>query len=183
MSWLNSDGLYIKYGTEESAVARGGEVINESLDSVIEFTIDYKDLLSATPTLLGQASGTEQGSVGIVIPAGLFIREVETIAVTAFTSSGTIGSSTLQIGLVRATDRSTVMSNTALTTASFVGSSIDAAGEDTVLRVGSTGAGAYIGTTIANDGLVVVANTAHATHPYTAGKLRVRVRGFYPAQN
>ncbi len=183
MSWLNSDGLYIKYGNEEAGQAKGGEY-RMSDDNIHEyaFTIDYRDVLSATQTVLGSVaySGQTAGTFGVIIPKGLRITEVETFAETAFTSSGTIGSATMQIGLASKADRSTVLSATALTTAAVVGSTFDAAGEANVIRVGSTGAGAYIGTTLAASGVVIVANSAHAAHPYTAGKLIVKVRGYFP---
>ena len=33
---------------------------------------------------------------------------------------------------------------------------------------------------LSEDGVIVVANTAHGSHPYTAGKAIVKVRGYYP---
>lgn len=180
MSWINNDGLYIKYGTEEAAVARGGEYLEGTTQmNVYEFAVNRADLLSATPTILGDASGTENGSFGVVLPKGLRIQEVEVFTETAFTSSGTIGSSTLVVGFKRE-DRSTELDHDGLLTSSFVGSAIDAAGETSIVRVGSTGAGALIGTTLANDGIVVVSNSAHASHPYTAGRAIIRVRGYFP---
>lgn len=180
MSWTNSDGLYIKYGAEEVAVARGGEYANgEGADLVYEFAVNRADLLSATYTILGEASGGETGSFGVVLPKGLRIKEVQTFAETAFTSSGTIGSAVISIGLKRE-DRSTELDHDGLTTTAFVGSLFDAAGETQVVRVGTTGAGALIGTTLANDGVVVVANTAHGSHPLTAGRLIVKVIGYFP---
>jgi hypothetical protein len=115
-----------------------------------------------------------------VLPEGLRIEEVEVFTQTAFTSSGTIGSATFVLGLKQRADRSTELDHDGLLTASFVGSSIDAAGEKTVVRVGSTGAGALIGTTLSQDGVIVIANTQHGSHPYTAGKAVVRIRGYYP---
>lgn len=179
MSWSNDDGLYVKHGTEEGANARGGEYCQDGGQHTYEFVVNYDDALSATPSILGSASGTTTGSYGVMIPKGLFVDEVEVIAETAFTSSGTIGSATLQVGFIR-DDRSTTYDVDGLLTASFVGGVLDAAGETTKVRVGVTGAGALVGTALANDGLIMVANTAHATHPYTAGKAVIRVHGHYP---
>lgn len=180
MSWINNDGLYIKYGTEEAAIARGGEyAVGEGADMVYEFAVNRADLLSATPTILGEASGTDTGSFGVVLPKGLRVKEVEVFTETAFTSSGTIGSATLVVGLKRE-DRSTELDHDGLLTSSFVGSAIDAAGETSVVRIGSTGAGALLGTTLANDGIVVVSNSAHGSHPLTAGRAIIRVRGYFP---
>lgn len=177
MSWTNSDGLYIKMGKEEGISAKGG--LPRQSGDIYEFTatIDYSEALSATYAIVD--GGSDVGPYGIVIPEGLRIKEVEVFAETAFTSSGTIGSSTFSIGL-KQRDRSTELDHDGLLTASFVGSAIDAAGETTVVRVGSTGAGALLGTTLSQDGVLVVANTAHGAHPYTAGKAIVRIRGYYP---
>ncbi len=182
MSWTNNDGLYIKYGTEEAAVARGGEyAVGEGADMVYEFAVNRADLLSATPTILGDASGTENGSFGVMLPKGLRIKEVETFVETAFTSSGTIGSATLVLGLKRE-DRSTELDHDGLTGTAFTGTvaGLATAGSTTVVRIGSTGVGALVGTTLANDGLVVVSNSAHGSHPLTAGRAIIRVRGYFP---
>ena len=82
MSWLNTDGLYIKYGTEETAVSRGGEV---DFDGAHEyhFYVDYTDALSTTNTIVGTATGTEIGSVGPFLPKGLRIQQVKVFTETA----------------------------------------------------------------------------------------------------
>lgn len=177
MSWTNSDGLYIKMGKEEGISAKGG--LPRQAGDTYEFvaTIDYSEALSATYAIVD--GGSDVGPYGIVIPEGLRIKEVEVFTETAFTSSGTIGSATFALGL-KQRDRSTELDHDGLLTASFVGSALDAAGETTVVRVGSTGAGALLGTTLSQDGVLVVANTAHGSHPYTAGKAIVRIRGYYP---
>ena len=179
MSWINGDGLYVKFGTEEAVTHRGGSVKNVDGRYEFQFIVDWKDLLSATDTILGSASGVQTGSFGVLIPKGLHIEELEIVATTAFTSSGTIGSSTLSMGFIRE-DRSTTYDVDGLLTTSFVAGVLDAAGEKTVIRIGSTGCGALVGTVLANDGLIMVANSAHSSHPYTAGRANVVVRGFYP---
>lgn len=178
MAWMNEDGLYVKFGTEEAHRNAGGEYnAGGNTVSEIEFVIDYTDALSATASILGTADNP--GSFGVVIPKGMFIEEIQTIAEEAFTSSGTIGSASLVLGLV-AEDRSTTYDPDGFLTSSFAGGAFDAAGEKTTVSVGSTGAGVLIGTVLANDGIIVVANAGHASHPLTAGKLRVRVRGYIP---
>jgi len=177
--WVNSDGLIVKFGAEEGDVVKGGEFRPSANQYVTEFDILYTDAASATYTILGANSSGSDGSLGVVLPEGARILEVEVVTITAFTSSGTIGSATLGLGLKKVSDRSTELDHDGLLTASFVGSAIDAAGETSVVRVGSTGAGALIGTSLAEDGIVVVANTAHASHPYTAGRAKVRVKYTY----
>ena len=178
MSWQNSDGLYVKFGNEEGKVAMGGEY--NKLGNIHEYvvTIDYSEALSATYAIVD--GGSALGPQGVVIPEGLRVQEVEVFTQTAFTSSGTIGTSTFSVGLKKRSDRSTELDHDGFLTTSFVGSSIDAAGEMTVVRVGTTGAGALIGTTLSEDGVIVVANSQHASHPFTAGKAIVKIRGYYP---
>lgn len=178
MSWQNSDGLYVKFGPEEGKPALGGETNALGSIHTYEVVIDYTEAQSATYAIVD--GGSALGPQGVVIPEGLRITEVEVFTQTAFTSSGTIGSATFSVGLKKRSDRSTELDHDGLLTASFVGSAIDAAGETSVVRIGSTGVGALVGTTLSEDGVIVVANTAHASHPYTAGKAVVKVRGYYP---
>lgn len=178
MSWQNSDGLYVKFGLEEAAAAVGGQPVR--LGDIQEYiaVISNTEARSATYAIVD--GGSAPGPQGIVIPEGLRITEVEIFTQTAFTSSGTIGSATFSLGLKKRSDRSTELDHDGLTTASFVGSAIDAAGETSVVRIGSTGVGALVGTTLSEDGVLVVANTAHGSHPFTAGVARVTIRGYYP---
>lgn len=171
MTWFNNDGLYIRYGTEESALARGGEIETDDTHEVI-FDIDYTDALSATTAIIGASAG----SYGIVVPEGARIEALETVVTTAFTSSGTIGSATMVIGLKKDSDLSTELDHDGLTTSSFVAGVLDAAGERVYIVPGVTGAGALIGTTLSESGVLCVANSAHASHPYTAGKVRCRLK-------
>jgi hypothetical protein len=178
MSWQNSDGLYVKFGLEEGRVALGGEAPRANDIVEIVATIDYTEAQSATYAIVD--GGSALGPQGIVVPEGLRVKEVEVFTQTAFTSSGTIGSATFSLGLKKRSDRSTELDHDGLTTASFVCGVMDAAGETTVVRIGTTGVGALVGTTLSEDGVLVVANTAHASHPFTAGKARVIIRGYYP---
>lgn len=174
--WINADGLAVKFPSDMGDVTKGGaNNVSGDLHQTV-FTIDYTDLLSATAAILGSADAGTDGSFGIVIPKGAMIEEVETFAQAAFTSSGTIGSATLEIGLIKASDRSTAYDADGLTTTSFVGSAFDALGEKVVTRVGSTGAGSALGVALTENAIIAVRNSAHVSHPYTAGKLRVTVR-------
>jgi hypothetical protein len=181
MPWTNNDGLRVKFGPEESAVARGGARVDATGMHEISFEIDYRDVLSATAAILGSvAAGDIVGSYGVMVPKGLLVKEVEIQTITAPTSSGTVASATLVLGFI-GDDLSTTYDVDGLTTTSMViGTVLETAGEVNVIRVGSTGAGALVGTTLANDGVIVVANSAHGSNPFTAGKWRVTVRGFYP---
>lgn len=181
--WINSDGLTIKFGTEEAAVARGGTYSQDDQGRhVIEFTIDWRDLLSATANVLGNVATVAQpitGSEGVIVPRGFIPEFMETTALVAFTSSGTIGSATMEIGLTRASDRSTVLNAAAFTTTGFVGGVWDATNENVLVKTGTTGAGSQYGVAVTEKGLVAVRNSAHATHPLTAGVLKCRLVGRY----
>lgn len=178
--WVNGDGLVVKFGSSEGDPLKGGVI--KSFDNVYksEFTVDYTDALSATYAVLGSASVSSDGALGVTIPKGARIKAIEVVVQTAFTSSGTIGSATLGLGLKALSDLSTEIDHDGFLTASFVGSALDAVGERSYIVPGSTGAGALIGTTIASNGVIALANTAHATHPYTAGKAKIVVEWYYP---
>lgn len=177
--WMNSDGLYVKFGSDEGDLSRGGHFAVDDNYHICEFIVSYNDLLSDTSAVLGSALKSTDGSFGVVMPASAYIEEVEVLAQEAFTSSGTIGSATFELGLKKASDRSTELDDNGFLTTSFVGSSFDAVGEKTVVRIGTTGAGALIGTALSENGVITCRNSAHATHPYTAGKFRIRIKYFY----
>lgn len=178
-TWMNSDGLFVRLGADEGDISKGGQVLTDGDIHIVEFDVDYTDLLSATPAILGSAAAGNDGSFGVVLPEGARIKAVETLVLTAFTSSGTVGSATFVMGLKKDSDRSTELDHDGLTAAGVVGSTLDAAGERNYITIGSTGVGALIGTTLAESGVIVVSNSAHGSHPYTAGKVRVRVEFFY----
>ena len=183
MVWQNGDGLTVKFGTEEAATARGGHYSEgDQGRHVIEFLIDWKDLLSATASILGSVASVADpkvGSQGVAIPKGFIPEFMETTAVSAFTSSGTIGSATMEIGLIQADDRVTALNADAFTTTAFVGGVWDAVNENTLVKTGVTGAGDQYGVAVTANGLIAVRNSAHATHPLTAGRLKCRLVGRY----
>lgn len=183
MSWMNSDGLYVKFGNEESANARGGmHIVPDQGRHVYEFTIDWKDCLSATAAILGSVATVASpltGSRGVVLPTGFVPEFLEVVTATAWTSSGTIGTADLEIGLKKASDRSTVYDADAFTTTSFVGGVFDAANETTLVKSGTTGVGSAFGIALTEDAVITVRNSGHASHPYTAGVLKCRLVGRY----
>lgn len=176
-TWSNADGLYIRFGEDEAEVAKGGQLSTDGSLHEVEVVLPYTDFDSATYSLPHSTD-----SFGVMLPKGARIEEIETVVQTAFTSSGTIGSSTLGIGLKKASDRSTELDHDGFTTASATGTVLGLAtvGTKTVVRPGSTGAGALLGTTLAENGVLVLANTLHATHPHTAGAIRIRIRYYFP---
>lgn len=178
-TWMNADGLFVKFGTAEGDVAPSGEILKYGDRGELEMVIDYTEMLSATAAIVGSVGSP--GAFGPVLPKGVTIEQVEFFVETAFTSSGTIGSATVVLGTFLASDRTTADSATALSTTALTGTALGlaTAGTKTIVNVGSTGAGAYIGTVIAANAVINVRNSTHATNPFTAGKLKVRVTYFY----
>ena len=181
MAWTNSDGLRVKFGAEEGSVAKGGEVMTMDNICSIHFNILAADMQSATAAILGSVGGTTyNGSNGIQVPEGARILGLDVLTQTAFTSTGTIATASLQIGLKKWSDFSTELDHDGFATTSFVGDRMDAVGERTYIEVGTTGAGALIGTTLSEDGVISVTAAGHATHPFAAGVLKCRLDYYYP---
>lgn len=178
MVWVNDDGLTVKFNKEIGRSGKGGEIRPSDDEYVLQFEIDYTDVNSATASIL---DGPNTGPFGVVIPKGVLVKEMAVQTITAPTSSGTVASADLVIGTKKASDRSTELDHDGLSTTAFViGTVLESAGEEVVVKPGVTGAGDDYGATTTEDGVVVVANSTHATNPYTAGKWRVRIRYFYP---
>lgn len=180
MTWINKDGLNVKFAREEANKVSGGDVTPHGDRYRYEMYIPFSEVQSTAQVIAGSVANP--GSQGVILPKGFFIEHLETVAETPFTSSGTIGTSTLQIGLVKASDRTTAYSATGLTTASFVGSLIDGQGERQTVQLGSTGCGASVGTLLTEDVVVSAGNTQHASHPFTGGVLKLSILGYFPGQ-
>lgn len=157
--WMNSDGLYVKYGTDEGTPTTAGTFPTMvSGQHVTELRIPALTALTATAAIIADTT---------VIPSGATIAKVEVVAETAATSGG---SAALNIGLSRL-DRSTELDYDGFVAAMAL-TAIDATGETTVLTKGSSGAGALVGTKLANAGVLTA---DYDTAVYTAGELVVRV--------
>lgn len=158
MGWYNSDGLYVKFGTEEATAGKVGMVRTAGPQQMAEVFLSDLTTLTSTAAIL---------DYNLVIPKNARIEKIEVIAQTAATSGG---SATLSLGLVR-TDTTTNVSDTALISALAL-TAYDAAGETTSITAGGTGAGSSIGTTLANNGYITV---KYGTAAFTAGALRIRI--------
>lgn len=158
MGWYNNDGLYIKYGTEEATVGKAGEYEWDGPQRFVELRIP--DLTALTTTGVIQ-------DYNCVIPKNAFIEKIEVVTKTAATSGG---SATLDIGLIR-TDTTTAYDDDGLVAALAL-TTHDAAGETTTITKGGTGAGALVGTVLANNGYLVA---SYNTAAYTAGALDIRI--------
>lgn len=159
MVWYNNDGLVVKFGTEEATAGKAGGYNTRGPQQMIElFISDMTTVPSAAGTIL---------DYNLVVPKNARIEKVEVITQTAVTSGG---AAVLNVGLVR-TDTTTELDYDGLVAALAL-ASFNSAGETASLTVGSTSAGALIGTTLANNGYLQV---DYDTAAFTAGAIRVRV--------
>lgn len=157
-TWMNNDGLYIKYGTDEATAGKAGAYGDvESGQHVVEANI----------TLTGLGTSAAIVDDNVFIPAGVFITRVEIVATTAATSGG---SAVLNLGLQRR-DRSTELDYDGFVAAAPV-ADFGAAGNTVAYTQGSDEHGALIGTTLANSGYLTA---DYDTAAFTAGVLKVRI--------
>lgn len=166
-TWLNADGLYIKYGTDEAIVQTAGEFDYEGPRRVIELVIP--DLTKLTVTNGGTILDdfTE-------VPKGARIESVEIITETAVTGVGAV----FNLGFAH-TDRVTLTDYQALVAAATTASLATVGAKATIVG-GSTFAGTLVGTTTTYPALLTA---DYDTAAFTAGKLRIRVFYFFPTTN
>lgn len=178
MSWLNDDGLFVTFGTEKSRPSLGGsKLAADGVTKCIEVDIEWNEVVSATPAIVGSVVGTDSPK-GVILPKGALIEKVDVLVTEAFTSSGTIGTATLVLGTKEAGDRSTEADHDGLTTTAATGTALGlaTAGTLTELTQGSTGHGADIGgAALAENQVLVASNSQHGSHPFTDGTVRVRI--------
>lgn len=165
-TWKNNDGLLVKFGTSEGQVDLGGQFGEDSGSTrITEVKLGYTDVAS-TDTIPGSGTGT-------VFPLGARIEKVEVVVETGVTSGG---AATVDVGLVRQSDRTTAISATGLV-AAMPKASVDTAGKAVTLIAGSTYAGTLIGTNLAYAGILTC---KYNTAALTAGKVIVRVYWYMP---
>jgi hypothetical protein len=162
-SWLNSDGLYIKLGQTEGVASDVGEYVTTGPLRMIEWTLQAATSLTASYAVQEPTT---------VVPKGARIEKVEVEVLTACTSGG---SATLDVGLYRV-DQTTELDGDGFVAAAAL-ATINTAGKLLTLINGATGAGALVGTTLANNGVFVA---RYNTAAFTAGKLAVRVWYSFP---
>lgn len=161
-NWTNNDGLYVRFGTNEATVGNAGQYSTMGPLQCVEVKFNATSLGTGSTIL----------SDTVTIPSGSRIEKVEVYAQTACTSGG---SAALNVGLIDQ-DRSTTFDADGLVAALAL-TALDAAHELTTLIVGGSGAGALIGTTLSNTGLLVA---DYDTAAYTAGVIVVRVYYYNP---
>ena len=163
MAWTNSDGLYVKFGTEEATVGTAGEY------SVM---IGPEHVHEVVITLTGLGTAAAVLDQHTVIPKGARITKIKVINEVAATSGG---SATLNFGVQRL-DRSTELDYDGFLAAAPL-ADYNAVGETKEYSAGVSGAGALVGTTLANPGYLTA---DYDTAAFTAGKIRVQLFWYVP---
>ena len=162
MAYDTPDGLRLKFGTEKAVANKTGEYRTGGRLHEVQTEITLTSLAD-TSAILADLT---------LLPSGVRLEEVEIVNKTAATSGG---SAVLNIGLVRE-NRSTAYDADGLIAALAL-TAYDTAGEKLIVRVGSTGAGALLGTTTANKGYLVA---DYDTAAFTAGVIVVTIRYYVP---
>lgn len=160
--WINSDNLPVYWPGDAGTVARGGEVDFDGRH-MTEVTIN----LATLPTA---ASGNEQiVHETLTIPSGAFIEQVDVFVVKEPTTSG---SPNLDLGLVKASDRTTEIDFNGLLAATDTWETGTDLGSLVTYVKGSTEVGALVGTRLTYTGLITASPD---TADWTAGVIRVRI--------
>lgn len=157
MSWYNSDGILVKYGTEEATPSTAGHYVTTGPQRMAEFDV----------TLTGLADAAAIADDYIVLPEGALIEKIDVVVKTAATSGG---SAVLDVGIIDL-DRSSNGDDDALIAALAL-TSIDAIGDVVELIQGGTSHGASVGTVLTGPVLVTA---SYDTAAFTAGVVSIRI--------
>ena len=167
MAYLDSDGLYRKYGTEKATANRGGEYRRNGRLREIELTINLASLTQAEVIQSDQ----------VFFPAGARIVKT-TVSTNIAAATGTA----IDVGLVK-TDRTTEIDFDGIL-AAFITASMNTVGEQSVLQkdvtipTGLAGTGALhsIPTTFVG---YITASMTDAT-AFTAGQITITIQYYMP---
>lgn len=157
-TWLNNDNLYRKFGTTQATPQTGGEYRLDGPEHMIEVKLTLADL-TQTETIQSDT---------VFFPKNARISKVEVVTHTA-AATGTA----IDVGLIRASDRSTEIDHDGFL-AAFPTASMNVAGETTILYEATTYNGDLIGTTNADHVGHISASMTDATS-FTAGVIYVRI--------
>lgn len=161
-TWLNNDGLYIKFGSDTAIAETAGDYKSFGSNRVAEVLID---LTTLTSTAAIQSDTTFFGA-----GSGLFIEKVE---ITAEVGAAT--GTSFSVGLMQ-TDRSTIPSgySTAFIAAE-VTATVATAGMGQTYLQNTSKAGGLIGSFPASATGPYYITALSAGSAYTTGKIRVRI--------
>lgn len=160
-TWMNKDGLNLKYGPAKAEPAKAGDYKIDGATREIELTLELKDLTTTAKII----------DDNTFFPKGTFIESV-----TVQTEKSSAGGTSLSVGLM-GTDRTNTISDTAFLSAAPIADHTTA-GQKKEYVVGVTGVGGYVGSTSASVGYI----SAKVAGTYTDGivKVRIRYRGLSP---
>lgn len=161
-TWLNNDGLYIKYGTDEGTAHKGGATCCD-LVRTATITLDLTTLTSSAAIIHDT----------FMLSKGVRVERVEIDVITGVTT-GT--SATLDIGFI-SSDRSTAYNGSTPTQALIAGlptASMATQGLLVENQVGSTYVGNLVGSTLTKNALIT-ANCHSGSTSFTAGVVTVRI--------
>jgi hypothetical protein len=175
-TWLNSDGLYVKFGTDEGvSLADAGMFCNYGLEQTYEWDLTLSEL---TETEVVQNDVT-------VIPDDFMITKVEILTLVAAATGTAIDVGTIHIS--RNTSDSEWTADPDGILAAFITASMDTVGQYTMffgsgtadaeesLPSGTTTGGVQIAdVTVAP--LLLTASRTTAT-AFTAGRIKIRITG------
>lgn len=176
-SWYDNDGLLRQYGAQKAIPTTAGDYLSYGDTREIEVTITLANL-TTTAQLIALTTFMPAGS-------NVFIEEV-----TYDTEVGmTVGSATafsVGLGYIAANPTYTTIGGASLPTpttisdTAFINGALNAtvttAGQRTTLTAGSTGAGAYIGTSSSTTTQANYLTAKSVGGTYTAGVVKVRIR-------
>ena len=171
VNWFNPDGLFVKFGTNEAAPTKVGEISTWGLLREVEVRMDLATATGTPGTVVIQDHN-------IRFPVGTVFQQVDLY--TQIVATG--ATATLDVGLIR-TDETTAINLTGL----IAGETVANLGNLASIRIyeaaastpaGVTGGGLITGATaLVFPGLLTArANTA----AFTAGLIRLRIKYFVP---
>lgn len=182
-SWIDNDGQVRQYGPQKTIAANAGEFLNYGALRDIEITINLANL---TTTAIVQDLNT-------FFPTGtqIFIEQVDVdtevgMVVASGATAFSVGLGYLASGTYVTVGNATYPPITTISDTAFVNGALNATvttpGQKTSLTAGSTGAGAYIGTTstATTQANYITAKSVGGT--YSAGTVKIRIfyRGLPP---
>lgn len=160
MAQMDNTGLYQKYGLEQVVPQTGGEFRTPGSRRLIEFKLDV--------TALGTSPAIITGLDNVVLPAGMYIEEVEVINDgVALTGTNAV----LNIGLIK-TDRTTAIDVDGVLKVA-PRTDFASAGSKKSYTVGVTGAGDLVG--VSSGSFPAHFTADYDTAAFVGGTVTIRV--------
>jgi hypothetical protein len=161
-TWLNQDGLYLKFGTTKVVPDIGGEFKTYGDLRTIELDLDLSTLgVAGTNTIISDQ---------VFVPVGARIEQVELVTHIAVAGAGT-----LDVGVIN-TDRTTIPAAPGAGATAFVAAATQAAlavaGTKIILTTGVATAGTFVGKTVATTGYITARSNAVAM----TGNVHIRIK-------